>query len=272
MASHVDAFGASHMAALVKRVSAHVLVILGALLLALDVVQAGLPADQGLTVEVNDARPLATALDIIEKRYAWVITYEDPPYLYGADVEDVTLSVRRDFDLTRRVLAPRGGRFTFEYPTSPDGRPPNAPALLEKLLDQYRLSGHPGMFRVITTGNVFHVVPSESRDADGIFVPHVSLLDAKISFADGQRTALSMLDAIVKAVSRQRAARVGVGTVPLNLLMQRRVDGGATDESARTVLLRTLEATHRELSWRLLCAPGPGPDCALNVHFVEQKE
>lgn len=226
-------------------------------------------ADQRLNLEVDDPRPLAAALEQLEKRYGWAITYDDPPYLYASDIEDVTLAVRRDGDMTRRVLVPRGGRFRFEYSAPVDGGAPNASSLLERLLEAYHLTGYPGMFRVIATGSVFHVVPSESRNASGVFAPCVSLLDAKISIPDSERSVFSTVSAIIEAANTQLGARIGLGTVPVNLLMQRRTEERATNESARTVLVRTLESTHRKLSWRLFCDPGTNSQCFLNLHLVE---
>jgi hypothetical protein len=224
--------------------------------------------DQTVTIHVSTPRPLASAIEELENRYGWVITYEDPRYVYACDFEDLTLAVRKDYDLTKRVLVPRGGPFTFRYAVSPSADAPDGSALLERLLQEYHLTGYPGVFRLIRTGSVFHIVPSESRNTLGQFEPHVSLLSANISITDRDRTAFAMLEAITAAMSRPGSARVGIGTVPVNLLMQVRVQGGARNERARTVLLRTLEATNQKLSWSLLCDPGPTPMCALNVYFV----
>jgi hypothetical protein len=246
----------------------HILVI-GLFMMMFHVVsKSALQEDRTFTINVNDPRPLASAIQELEKRYEWVITYEDPPYIYTGDIEDVTMTVRKDFDLTKRALVPRGGTFNFQYVVPATAGAPDEPAVLSRLLEAYHLSGYPGVFRVTRTGGVFHVVPSESRNRLGQFEPRVSLLNANISITGGERTALDMLQAVTDAVSRLGVARVLLGTVPLNLLTQIRVQGSASNESARAVLLRTLEATSRKVSWRLLCSPGPSPECGLNSHFV----
>jgi hypothetical protein len=227
-----------------------------------------LQQDEMVTIHVSDPRPLASAIKELEDHNGWVITYEDPPYVYTLDSEDVTLSVRKDFDLTKKVLVPRGGPFVFRYPVHAGADARDAAALLGRLLEEYHLTGYPGVFRLIRTESVFHIVPSESSNALGQFEPRVSVLSASISIADREQTAFDMLKAITAAVSRPGFASVVVGTHPTNLLAQVRVQGGAKNEMARTVLLRTLEATNRRLSWNLLCDPGPAPACALNVHFV----
>ena len=255
----------------VVRRGVHVLFMLG-LFWAFDVPSSGaLQAGQTFTISVNHPRPLASAIEVLENRHGWVITYEDPPLLHPSDIEDVTLAVRRDHDLKKpRVLAPRGGPFNFRY-SIPAGRvAPDESALLERLLEEYHRSGHPGVFRVRRTGAVFHVVPTESKNALGHFEPRVSLLDSTISISDRERSALGMIEEITAVVSGP-AARVGIGTVPFNLLNQVSVRGGARNESARSVLLRTLETTNRKMSWALLCDPGPAPICALNLHFVNDR-
>jgi hypothetical protein len=220
--------------------------------------------DQIITINVNSGRPLASVIEQIEKRSGQVITYEDPFYLYAADIEDVTLAVRRDGRTEPRVMVPRGGPFFFRYPAAARDQL----VVLERLIQEYSLSGHPGVFRLIRTGDVYHVVPSERRNFTGAFEPHASLLDANISVPVGDRTALEMVKAITEAVSSPGVARIAVGTVPLNAMIRTHIQGGAIAESARTALLRTLDAIHSQLSWQLFCDPGPTPVCALNVHDI----
>ena len=42
------------------------------------------------TVTVQDPRPVAEAIQELENRYGWQITYEDPPYIHYSDITDVT--------------------------------------------------------------------------------------------------------------------------------------------------------------------------------------
>jgi hypothetical protein len=246
-----------------------IIVVFGLLLGFTEAFGIGWQGDQTATISVNNPRPLAEVLEELGKRYGWVVTYEDPSYLYASDVEDVTLSVRRDGRAEPRVLVPRGGSFNFQYPVlAASGGTPDERAVLAKLIADYNLSGHPGLFGLIRSGTAFHVVPLQTRNASGHFVPRGSLLDRNISIANVERSALDMLRAITDAVSNPEVARVVVGTVPLNSMILTRVQGGAAGENARTVLLRTLEMVSPQLTWSLLCGPGPVPECALNVFSV----
>ena len=242
------------------------------LLVAFDVTSNGTPqSDRTLTVSTEGPRPLADAIETLENRYRWVLTYEDPPYVYASDVEDVTLAVQRTYHPEKRVLVPRGGPFNFEYALASGAAEPEESVVLANLLEAYRFSGYPGEFRLLRTGSVFHVVPSESRNSFGLFEARSSLLDANISIEHQERTADEMLKAITNTVSASGSATVLPGTWPLNLFLSIRRYEGAKNESARTVLLRTLEATHSKWSWRLLCDPGAARVCALNIHGVANK-
>jgi len=93
-----------------------------------------------------------------------VITYEDPFYLYASDIEDVTLSVRRDGQTEPRVLVPRGGPFFFQYPAAASVDS----SVLDKLVDEYNLSGHPGVFRLIADVGRFGATYSTSVPGHGV--------------------------------------------------------------------------------------------------------
>ena len=116
------------------------------------------------TISVTDPRPLARAIETLEAHYGWVITYEDPRFVFPGDIEDVTLSVRRDGRTAPKVLIPRGGEFNFQYPTA-RGAAPNESRLLQQLLNEYHLTGHPGVFRLAQTDGVFTLFRTKARTA-----------------------------------------------------------------------------------------------------------
>ena len=220
------------------------------------------------TITVDDPRPLAAAILVLEQRYGWIVTYEDPPYEFAADSRDVTEEIRRSHDSNRRVLVPVGGPFSFSYATPETTRQPMA--ILERLLTSYHVSGHAGEFRVAKTGSVFHVLPHASRDVRGFRQIRASRLDTRITVEERKRTVMEMFYEIVRAASRPGAYTIMPGTIPTNLFIQTSITKGAKNEVARTVLIRTLAATGNPLSWRLLCDPGASAECALNVHLVQQ--
>jgi hypothetical protein len=230
-----------------------------------------LTAQEGGRVEifVNEPRPLAAVVQELERRFGWIITYEDPAYLFAPEIQDIRYS-RRAGKFDRPLLVPSGGAFAFSYTLVPTG-PTRTPqeALLGALLDQYHQSGYAGTFRLVRTGLVYHVVPAMTRDETGVLRPYGSILDRKISLPDREVDGFEMFASFVDAVKRSGEPRLELGTLPFSGLGRIRLRTGAYEESARSVLMRILASLHPRLSWRLLCSPGDGEACSLNVHEVK---
>jgi hypothetical protein len=232
------------------------------------VMTAAQQAEQRLTISVHDPRPLAEAVRTLEKRHGWIITYEDPPYVHPDDIADVTATVRKDYTPDKpKVLVPRGGTFEFGYTIPAGASEPDPAVVLEALVEEYNAQSASGRFRLARTRDVFHVIPSAFRAASGNLEPVSSLLDRKISLPARERTMYEFVSALVRAVAEPAGSKLLLGMFPMNFFLQRRVQDGAQDESARTVLVRALGSTGRKVSWTLYC--GPAGSCALNFGLVQ---
>lgn len=215
-----------------------------------------------VNLSVEDGRPLAKAIETLQAKYGWVITYEDPLYVHFSEIADVTEMVRNPLHKSRpgqatRVLVPKGGALVIEYDVMPDtGLPVDREAILRKLLETNSANGNPGRFRLEKTGEVLHVISTASKSTAGTFAPQESVLDAVITLPAEERSGLQTLEAICAAVRQATQTPVVVGTIPLNLFLQHRDQQGAASEKARDVLLNTLKRTGMNLSWRLLYGPG----------------
>ena len=232
-------------------------------------------------LSVDDPRPLAAAIEVLEARYGWVITYEDPRYVYSGDIKDVTLSVRRDLDKYKpgeapKVLIPKGGTLTFEYDVPSDTNlPDDRQTVVQGLLDAYAASGNAGRFRLENDGRLIHVIPTAVNNSDGQLMPQDSILDTKISLTAGERTEMQRLEAICSAITEATKIPVWVGTVPTNLLLQHRDSEGAAQQKARDVLVNLLEtvSSRANWSWQLFYDPSPGLKIyMLNIHPVIKHE
>jgi hypothetical protein len=226
-----------------------------------------------VNLSVQDPRPLAKALDTLEAKYGWVITYEDPRYAYEEEIVDVTDTIRNPLhknmpgQLTR-VLVPKGGYLAIDYNVMADtGLPIDREAVIQHLLDVNSANGNAGQFRLERTGNVLHVIPTASKNRSGEWSTQESVLDAVISLPEEERSSTKTVDAICAAISHTTNTQLGAGTIPLNQFLQHRDQHGAINEKARNVLLRTLENTGTNLSWRLFYDPGIKM-YALNIHQV----
>jgi hypothetical protein len=208
----------------------------------------GLQGSGRLVVSVDDPRPLAAAVTFLQQRFKWTITYEDPRFEHPDDIEDVTASVRRDGDLSKRVLVPKGGRFsvTYDLPETPDPRD-----VLTRLLNEYAQSGYPGRFSVIETSGVFHVIPTEIRDRTGAQKRNSSILATAVSLPERDRSLLELVEEVLEQVQSTSGHTVKLGSVPLNL-MRRPTREGVSGENASAVLARVLATDETKMSWQLL--------------------
>lgn len=207
----------------------------------------------------DDPRPLAKAAEEFEKQFGWIITYEDPPYLFAGDARDVTLEVRRDYTrpLSQPILIPKGHPFVFRLDEATRRGGPGE--VLDALVKAHASSGNPGAFRVIAAPPMFHLVPT---------VPYRAVLDVAISLPAGRRTVMSVIDEIARAVTDQTGIYIGIAIMPLNLLNQRQVEGGAANEPARDVLRRILMETGHSLSWVLFSGPNTTRSPLLSIRIV----
>lgn len=245
---------------------------LGVLLLGLTgfAVVSGAQAVRTITLAVDGARPLVSAIEELERKLGWVITYEETPWVYSRDIADVTESVRRDQNRTQRVLVPRGGSFAFSGALLGETAESQT-ALLEAVLEQYHSQGYPGRFSLRRTADVFHVVVSQRRDKKGVLEPVRAVLDVPVTVAPGDRSVLDMVEAIVQQVRKNTGANVGVGLLPVNVLIPARVTDGVANESARTALAKLLGGLPAKVSWQLMCGGGADARCYFSVLYLGPK-
>jgi len=233
-------------------------------------------------LSVNNGRPVAEAAWELEKRYGWVITYEDPIYVNGSEINDVTLQVRRDLDKYKpgeapKVLVPRGGSLAITFNlTSDDNNPVHPESVVQKLLEANGAAGNGGSFRLEVSGPLVHVIPTAYKNITGTLVPLQPVLDSLISIPAEERTGIQSLKALCAAVSEVTQTKVVVGTVDRNLFAGHSYQLGAKDEKARNFLVRLLGKVRvagrlddTDLSWRLLFDPTE-KFYALNIHGVRK--
>ena len=129
---------------------------------------------------VEDPRPLAKAAELLEHRFGWRITYEDPPYVYIGDLVDNTAPEYRG---PLRALTPAGRQINVDYPISTKtGKLDDPRQMLQLLLDAHTLLGNPELFRFMQNGEVFHIVPSQVRNTSGVLMNVVPTLEVPITF------------------------------------------------------------------------------------------
>jgi hypothetical protein len=238
-------------------------------------------AEQELSV--SDGRPVAKAIEVISQRHGIAITYEDPPYAFEGDLQDVTAAVARSpVKPGHRVLVPRGGaiQLTYSFSTS-TGKLENPDALIRKILDTHLANGG-SQFDLIQQDDVFHVVPAMVKNSAGTLAATHSILETRITLPVQPRTGTQIVDAICNAVSTAKV-RVVVGMAPESALASEQVVEGGTNEPARDILSRSLkqlskeagrrmgEREERQYVWRLFFDPS-SKMYLLNLSFLPWAE
>jgi hypothetical protein len=245
------------------------LIIIGGLyLLSLGELSASSSVDsqemKRVALSVEDNRPVAKAIDILEDRYGWIMTYEDPRYSYSGDVTDVTMSVRRDLDKYKpgeapKVLVPKKGTLTFEYNILTDSYLPSDPLMvLQELLTAQAASPNAGRFRVEKIGRIMHVIPTEIRDTEGKLISQESVMDATISLAAGEDTYLQRVKDICVAVEKATKQQILISGINSAFFFQHKDQQQINRQKARDALSNLLETLGNETSWswQLLYDPG----------------
>jgi hypothetical protein len=212
------------------------------------------------TLSVNDGRPVEKAAEELEKKYGWIISYEDSANAYEGDLVDVTEKVSRNLDKFKpgeapRVFVPKGGELSFSYTLDPDTqKPADSFVVVQQLLNAYASGGNPGVFRLDRDGERLHIVPVAAKNKDGVLVSRQSVLDVSITLPAQKRNGLELLNAFCAAVSEASGTRVLPASAPLNLFHQYKTEAGAKDQKARDFLTHELDAITggAKLSWKLL--------------------
>ena len=134
---------------------------------------------------VDDPRPVQVAVAELEKRYGWLVTYEDPPYQFAGELEDVSKLPGRPFmDLRHQHLE-------LASPLPPLSDNPNPLTLLNAVIvaDANRV-GH-SRFALRSSPFGIHVVPTAFRDTNGIWSVTASILDALIEMPPGELSVMN---------------------------------------------------------------------------------
>jgi len=215
-------------------------------------------AQGATTLFVDDPRPVAKVVETLISQYGAMISYEDPPYSFGDDLEDVTTQVRKDLDKypagqAPKVLIPRGGKMTLNV--QPIVQNKDVGSALTLLVQSSR--AHGGHFRVLSADGTFHIVPTEVRGVDGNWNATTSILDGSITLPVAERTEIALMDEFCKQVSASAHVAVVIGG---GIWPGPRINGepvrypfGADKLVARDVLVKALALNRAaKRTWELL--------------------
>jgi hypothetical protein len=205
-----------------------------------------LQSPDSMKMRVASKRPMASAIQLLEKRFGNVITYEGPPYICPSDLWTVDGSVKglvgwiinMDWDKTYSVEEVLG------------------------TLMQTRIGPRdvPAVFTVEkTASNKFHVYPLMAKDEDGNLVSRTSIMNRQVSFNAQNINGLTFIESICSKLSDLANENVVLGPVPENLseMLRKHISPSIsiTNQKAHDCLGQFLWKIKAEISWQLLFDP-----------------
>ena len=206
-------------------------------------------------ISADSPRPLEQVLDALQRKYGWVVNYEDPQYVATADYVENTD--------TEHSRIPAGRSFSVEFPTGTA-----EDKVLRLIVDAYNKSGNPGHFemRQLADGSL-DIVGTEAHDEKGKMSAQQVPLDISVTLPNEERPLTETVDQICEEVTKQLHFDFYLGISPRSFLLRTTAKIGGTRKSAREFLTQSLMATHQRLYWRLLFDPN-SKAYLLNLHAV----
>jgi hypothetical protein len=208
---------------------------------------------------VTDPRPVKVAVAELEKRYGWVVTYEDPPHIFAGELENVS---RAPGTVAMRLRTQR--LEVAQSLPAPSANPDRITLLNAVLAADAALVGRQ-RFTLRASALGVHVVPTAYRDVNGEWVATNSILDAKITMPSGEQNVLQYLESYCTALGQAIAKPVIRATMPDGWLASRKISLSVNSQPASDVLLAVLQSLNRPLTWHLLCSPVPNRGYFLNI-------
>jgi len=207
-------------------------------------------------VNANNPRPLAQVLDAIQRKYAWVIDYEDPQYVSAGDLVEAPGDAHGQW--------PAGGSFTVEFPATA----PDAEKTIRLIVDAYNKSKNPGRFEVRKgEQGSFYVIGTGAHDEKGGIASQTPVLDTPLTLPGEEHTVADTVRTICEQAGTQAHVNVALAISPRSLIDKNLVKVGGNKITARDLLQQSIQGTHHILYWRLLYDP-TSKGYLLNLHAV----
>jgi hypothetical protein len=228
--------------------------------------------------------PLERAAELLEQRYAIVVTDENPVQVWPGE-----LGVRRR---PNGIEVPFLKEHSLALPPglTPEKTPKLDAPLLRTVVEAYHQQNpDQPRFQVLESKMGLHIVPVQVHDESGKLVPATNPLDAQISVPVEKRTASEHMRALCDAVTASAVAGAG-STVKSNggpfdqyyaangYLLPRRLTGterpymlfewGTSGTTARDALIDLMDGSASSMTWHFGCGPAgqrTGLECFLNM-------
>lgn len=221
--------------------------------------------------EVNDPRPLLAAINQLQATYGVAINYEDPPFQFAGDSEDVTDKVQRPEQRAAnpsvRIRIPRGGPLRWTPALIRQGNVADATPTVAQLLTLYQNEGYPGRFQMLHVSGAISVVPVAIKTERGEWHSVSPMFSTNVSIEARDRSAGELIEEILRQVSQRRGVKIGLAVAPIGMLSNVRTSIGLREVPAATILNDLFQEITRQaqpsgqsatslITYRLLFDPG----------------
>jgi len=203
-----------------------------------------------IMMRVLTVRPMSTVLEMLQRRYAVVVTYEEPVYQCRCDVLGKAGTVQARL---------AGGIIRLGWALEQDSVEQVLPMLMKTRIEP-RDTDRMFAVREAEAGR-YHVYPMKARNVQGDLIPVKPLMSKRITLKMEKVTSAKAIEAVCAAVSNGGPpVALAPGSPPIAKTLERPLPGPlVTDaQEARDVLGRVLWAADPELSWQCLFDPGTG--------------
>ncbi|MFN0172991.1 MAG: hypothetical protein ACKV22_41970 [Bryobacteraceae bacterium] len=211
------------------------------------------------SLQTDKPSPILEVLNMVERRYGWHVTFEEAPFENPEDIVDRRTPEQVKANPTGPPwLAVKWRPLRVDYRVLERTGEPDRREFMTEAMRAYMTSRNPGVYKFVESGDITHIQPALFRRKPGALEPTGSILDARVSFPaeprDGYRMVLTILDSIAAV----RRVQIVSGTLPTNALRQTRVDWGANNEEARTLLFKLFADMNSQrdgkirITWRIL--------------------
>lgn len=160
------------------------------------------------------------------------VSYEDAPTVVSGDLEEIVAPNGR------KLLQVRDTPMKVAFNINSNAAPQANAQVLQKIFTDHGHESARGDLTVILDGDFMHVVPASSKGKSKQLEPFLPMLDTKVSVQSKQYFLQEYVMAVLSEVSKQRGIPIELATVPINVFNSTTLTEGASNESARAVLIR----------------------------------
>jgi len=209
-----------------------------------------------LHINAAGPRPLLQAIDALQRKYGWVIDYEDPQYTTAPENPASRPSPPHRLHSMAQTAGNASGAFSLRFQLAEQGNAvPDEAKLLTALVNAYNDSNGAAEFKLLQqAGDRFAVVGVGVRDANGNVVSQHPILDLPITLAKAQKGAAEAISLISRQVSAESKIAISVHFDPALPQSTTAMIGGQ-DLPARQLLLAAVGVLGSKAYWRLLYEP-----------------